>query len=393
MATLGPGTLLIHDFLAVFTVASRPLKPRASYEFLDVSGLAKDDIDAAVKTILCRENYVIKEVDKYLQHQDFLNERRREMLHKRWVENVACPLQQKIIDKVGSPRDIEKRKRLELDDYLKFKNAMGYVSLETYDSKTYDPFYMMNKDPYYLKVMVPPFLDPLLKAQRDRDQENRVLLQCERGKTYTLKMFRDTEKAELLARLPQSSLTRQNIGPNDWLAISAGYVESDLCKKSRLKVKVDRNRISWALRKAFYPSEAESEEEETVKMAHESLDCFEAQLLFLSWESQHPPSSRKARSERLGKGELVWLVVASTAHATDEAPPPASSLRLPTAGCGISWCLHSLPGSGQEASLSSQDSTPSRNYWADSAGTSEARRAAARGTTCRWKSLPEFSAL
>ncbi|XP_056680940.1 uncharacterized protein LOC103101241 isoform X2 [Monodelphis domestica] len=198
-----------------------------------VEAFAKDDIDATVKAILCRENYVIKEVDKYLQHQDFLNARRREMLHKRWVENVASPLQQKIMDKVGSPREIEKRKCQELDGYLKFKNSVGYVSLETYDSKIYDPFYMMNKDPCYLKVILPPFHDPLLKAQDDRDEENRVLLECERGKIYTMKKFRDAEKAELLAKLPQTAtVIRQNMGPNEWLAISAGYVESDHCKKS-----------------------------------------------------------------------------------------------------------------------------------------------------------------
>ncbi|XP_056680959.1 protein FAM228B isoform X5 [Monodelphis domestica] len=226
-----------------------------------VEAFAKDDIDATVKAILCRENYVIKEVDKYLQHQDFLNARRREMLHKRWVENVASPLQQKIMDKVGSPREIEKRKCQELDGYLKFKNSVGYVSLETYDSKIYDPFYMMNKDPCYLKVILPPFHDPLLKAQDDRDEENRVLLECERGKIYTMKKFRDAEKAELLAKLPQTAtVIRQNMGPNEWLAISAGYVESDHCKKSRLKVKVDRNRVSCDLREAFHPSEGAEDE-------------------------------------------------------------------------------------------------------------------------------------
>ncbi|XP_056680955.1 uncharacterized protein LOC103101241 isoform X4 [Monodelphis domestica] len=162
-----------------------------------VEAFAKDDIDATVKAILCRENYVIK----------------------------------------------------------------GYVSLETYDSKIYDPFYMMNKDPCYLKVILPPFHDPLLKAQDDRDEENRVLLECERGKIYTMKKFRDAEKAELLAKLPQTAtVIRQNMGPNEWLAISAGYVESDHCKKSRLKVKVDRNRVSCDLREAFHPSEGAEDE-------------------------------------------------------------------------------------------------------------------------------------
>ncbi|XP_068953474.1 protein FAM228B-like [Petaurus breviceps papuanus] len=198
-----------------------------------VETLVKDDIDAAVEVILCRENYIIKELDKYLQRQDFLNARRKEMLHKRWMENVACPLQQKIIDKVGSPREVEKRKRLEAEGYLRFRSAT---------------------------VTLPPFRDPLLQAQRDRDEENRAILQCETGKLYTMKEFKEIEKAERLAKLPQSSLARQNLSPNQWLKIPAGYVESELCRKSRLKVRVNRNRISSDFRKVLYPSETHGEE-------------------------------------------------------------------------------------------------------------------------------------
>ncbi|XP_043841595.1 protein FAM228B-like [Dromiciops gliroides] len=200
--------------------------------------LAKNDIDAAVERILCRENSIIKELDRYLQRQDFLNARRREMLHKRWVENVACPLQQKIVDKVGSPREIEKRKRLELEGYLRFRNAV---------------------------VTLPPFHDPLLQAQQDRDEENKAILQCETGRIYTMREFKEREKAERLARLPQSSLARQNISPSQWLKIPAGYVESEFCRKSRLKVRVNRNRISWDFRKVFYPSET-NEEESTISL-------------------------------------------------------------------------------------------------------------------------------
>lgn len=41
-------------------------------------------------------------MDTYFQHQAVFKERRREMLHKKWVENVALPLQQRIIEKVIS---------------------------------------------------------------------------------------------------------------------------------------------------------------------------------------------------------------------------------------------------------------------------------------------------
>ncbi|XP_031212517.1 protein FAM228A [Mastomys coucha] len=66
--------------------------------------LAREDIDEAVHAILFRENYVVKRLDTYLQHLAVFKERRKEMLHKKWVENVVQPLQQRITDKVISYR-------------------------------------------------------------------------------------------------------------------------------------------------------------------------------------------------------------------------------------------------------------------------------------------------
>jgi len=43
-------------------------------------------------------------LDTYLQHEAVFKERRKEMLHKKWVENVAQPLQQRIIEKLFSYR-------------------------------------------------------------------------------------------------------------------------------------------------------------------------------------------------------------------------------------------------------------------------------------------------
>ncbi|XP_072507616.1 protein FAM228B isoform X4 [Notamacropus eugenii] len=123
------------------------------------------------------------------------------------------------------------------------------------------------RENYIIKVTLPPFRDPLLQAQQDRDEENRAILQCETGKLYTMKEFKEIEKAERLAKLPQSSLARHHISPNQWLKIPARYMESELCRKSRLKVRVNRNRISSDFRKVFYPSEtngeADSSQEDT----------------------------------------------------------------------------------------------------------------------------------
>ncbi|XP_075413371.1 protein FAM228B [Tenrec ecaudatus] len=178
------------------------------------------------------------ELDKYIQHHDFLNARRKEMLYKRWIDHVADPLQKKIIEKVCSHKKIKQRRQEELEGFLKYVNKKGNVFIEHYDPNEYDPFYMIKEDPDFLKVIIPPFRDPLKKAQRDKDEENRTLLQCETGKIYTMREFKELEKS----RFPRIANSRHFMTPNEWLKLPTRYIESEFCQRSRLKVKVNSNR-------------------------------------------------------------------------------------------------------------------------------------------------------
>ncbi|XP_023588174.1 protein FAM228B isoform X1 [Trichechus manatus latirostris] len=231
-----------------------------------IEALAKEDIDAAIHSILYRENYVIKELDKHVQHHDFLNARRKEILYKRWVDHVADPLQKKIIEKVCSYKKIKKRRQEELEGFLKHVNKKGNAFIEHYDPKEYDPFYMTKEDPNFLKVIIPPFRDPLKKAQYDKDEEKRTLLQCETGKIYTMKEFKEAEKAKLHSRFPRISDSRHFMTPVEWVKLPTRYIESEFCKRSRLKVKVNVSDSSFDLKpSARVPHLQEPQEEgETV---------------------------------------------------------------------------------------------------------------------------------
>ncbi|XP_045405103.1 protein FAM228B isoform X9 [Lemur catta] len=255
------GDDLVNGTLPMLKSSKEWLEPqRLSF----MENFAKEDTDAAIQSILYREHYVIKELDKYLQHHDFLNARRKEILHKRWVDHVADPLQKKIIEKVCSHKKIKKRRQEELEDFLKHVNKKGNAFIEHYDPKEYDPFYMSKKDPNFLKVIIPPFRDPLKKAQYDKDDEKRTLLQCETGKIYTMKEFKEVEKAQLHSRFPRISNSRHFITPNEWLKLPTTYIESEFCKRSRLKVKVNFNNTSFDLKcLARAPHLLESQEEET----------------------------------------------------------------------------------------------------------------------------------
>ncbi|XP_031212524.1 protein FAM228B isoform X4 [Mastomys coucha] len=106
---------------------------------------------------------------------------------------------------------------------------------------------ILYRENYIMKVVMPPFRDPLKKAQYDKDNEKRTLLQCETGKIYTMKEFKEIEKARLHSRFPSISNSRQSMTPNEWLKMPMSYIESEFCKRSRLKVKMNFNANSFDL--------------------------------------------------------------------------------------------------------------------------------------------------
>uniref|UniRef100_F7FSA1 Family with sequence similarity 228 member B n=1 Tax=Ornithorhynchus anatinus TaxID=9258 RepID=F7FSA1_ORNAN len=157
--------------------------------------LGPDSVDTAVQSFLYRENYIWKELDKYLQHQELLNLRRQELLHKQWFESVSRPLLSAVSQKIESQssRDIERRRQVQLAEYLKYQKEKGTLFLEQYDPEEYDPF--QHKKLGQLEVKIPHLRDPLNQAAEDRLEEDRTLLQCQTGKLYTVQEYKDIVEA------------------------------------------------------------------------------------------------------------------------------------------------------------------------------------------------------
>ncbi|KAM9053460.1 protein FAM228A [Megaptera novaeangliae] len=190
-----------------------------------MEALAREDIDEAVYAILFRENYVAKRLDTYFQHLDVFKERRKELLHKKWTENVAKPLQ-RIMEKVISYKGLEKTKQENSEYFLKHTNKMEIIFGDFYDLEVYNPFYMTKKDSNYGKVTVPPFCDPLLRRQQELDEERRAVFQYKTGKRCTLKEFKELEKARQYARLPQLTFSLHRVVPKEQPKASARPVGS-----------------------------------------------------------------------------------------------------------------------------------------------------------------------
>uniref|UniRef100_A0A8C5L206 Family with sequence similarity 228, member A n=1 Tax=Jaculus jaculus TaxID=51337 RepID=A0A8C5L206_JACJA len=153
--------------------------------------LAREDIDEAVHAILFRENYVVKRLDVYFQHLAVFKERRKEMLHKKWVENVAEPLQQRIIEKVMSYKGAEKIRQEKYEYYLKPTNKLSDFQRE---EKEFDfNFYF-----------------PIGKQY------------------YTKRELKETEKARLYAKSPEFKSTLHGLSPKEWHKPSARLMSGGL---------------------------------------------------------------------------------------------------------------------------------------------------------------------
>ncbi|XP_042659332.1 protein FAM228B isoform X7 [Tyto alba] len=189
------------------------------------------DIVASAQCILDRENYFVREVDRYLRHNDYLNLRKKEILYKKWLEDVSEPLLQKIEDKMDSQsnEEIRKRKEQQLSLYLNYCKKKGYVALEVYDPSEYDPFFLKTCTDCW-KVSIPTLQDPLLEDIQRKIIETGIIKQCETGRPCSARELHELSKAEL----PLLPLSRQRMDAAEWLKIPHAYIASEVHQTKRL---------------------------------------------------------------------------------------------------------------------------------------------------------------
>ncbi|KAM9016637.1 protein FAM228B [Ara ararauna] len=202
------------------------------------------DIIVSAHCILDRENYFVREVDRYLRHNEFLDLRKKEMLYKKWLEDVSEPLLQKIEDKMDSKssEEIQKRKEEQLSLYLDYCKKKGYVILDAYDPSEYDPFFLRTSTDWW-KVSIPALQDPLLRDIQRKVIETGIIKQCETGRPCSVR-----ELNKLSRELPLLPLGRQHMDAVEWLKIPHTYIASDIYQRKRRKaISHDRDNIWYHL--------------------------------------------------------------------------------------------------------------------------------------------------
>ncbi|KAK4824296.1 hypothetical protein QYF61_013041 [Mycteria americana] len=188
------------------------------------------DVIASAQCILDRENYFVREVDRYLKHNDFLNLRKKEILYKKWLEDVLEPLLQKIEDKMDSQssEEIRKRKEQQLSLYLNYCKKKGYVALEAYDPSEYNPLFLKTCTDCW-KVSIQTLQDPLLKGIQRKFIETGIIKQCETGRPCSTRELDELSKAEL----PLLPLSRQRMDAVEWLKVPHAYIASEVHQMKR----------------------------------------------------------------------------------------------------------------------------------------------------------------
>ncbi|OCT79042.1 protein FAM228B [Xenopus laevis] len=199
------------------------------------------EIRETMHHLLDVEHHFNQSLTKYLKKTDDLELRRKEMQHKRWTERVSDPLQKTIQSYVDAQtaRDIERRRRFVLAQYLKYCNKKGFVFLRDYDSTEYDPFsHQISKQ--YLRVFMPQFLDPLLQQSQRRVEEESITLHCETGRIYSAREIHELN----MKKLPQVPLGRHGMNGIEWVKAPFGYIESEIRQKSRQRIRGTFNKES-----------------------------------------------------------------------------------------------------------------------------------------------------
>ncbi|XP_065819913.1 protein FAM228A isoform X2 [Labrus bergylta] len=142
----------------------------------------KQKANRIIQPLLETENGLVEELERFFSKRDVTELRRRELLHKHWTERVWFPLQCRVEERVSSCGPMEAKRRQSLySHYLHHCNAKGFVFLETYNLKEYNPFLLNIEKPCCFKVNRADFKDLFNPRSHKRLKEQRTAGSCEAG--------------------------------------------------------------------------------------------------------------------------------------------------------------------------------------------------------------------
>ncbi|XP_005090633.1 protein FAM228B [Aplysia californica] len=214
----------VQDWLNEKTI--KELQERADHE----SHAAKRLYTPLLET----EATFVKDVGEYLAHKDLVDLRKKEVLHKRWSDQVYEPIRRKILEAIDGTEwtHLDRRKREMHRQFLEHVNKRGFVFLEDDDREEYYAQALNDHRPAPIKIRTEALKDPLLTLGKQKSEEDRIVLRCMTGQRYT---DNDLDQVRL-PPLPLVPLGRHGVNSCKWLEMPLSNIESESRERSRRRM-------------------------------------------------------------------------------------------------------------------------------------------------------------
>ncbi|XP_075993860.1 protein FAM228A isoform X2 [Genypterus blacodes] len=137
---------------------------------------AEEEVTQIVHPLLNTGKDFVTDVERYLSQWDEAELRKKELLHKLWTGRVWTAVQKRVNEQMCN-RSAEAWMRQSLySRYLHQCNSKGFVFLETYDPKEYDPFLLNIRKPNRRQINTSEGAEPVFCQQQGGVKEKRAAL-------------------------------------------------------------------------------------------------------------------------------------------------------------------------------------------------------------------------
>jgi len=213
------------------------MQERVDYESSDIQDMYNCLIESE-KQIQCDLNSII-------ENDTEMKKRKVRLRSKKWHEQMYHPLSKKILKEMNGKNyeQLDKEKRKQYTNYLKHQNNKeGNVFLDIFAIEEYNPLYINSQRPGPLKVSTKKLVDPLLHLQDKHNEEERIAIACDLGKTLSDKEL----ETQRLPKLPLIPLGRHGTSCSTWLGMELTDIQSDVRIRKQLRRNVSRIKSTFS---------------------------------------------------------------------------------------------------------------------------------------------------
>lgn len=214
----------------------KKIQEKVDYESSDIRNMYNKLVES--------ERNLQNHLDNIIEKDLETKKRKVRLLSKKWHEQTYLPLTKKIVEEMNGDNfeKLDKEKRRQYSNYLDHhNNKEGRVYLDVFAPEEYNPLYLNSKRPGPLKAVTKKLSDPLLHLQDKHNEEERVVIACDKGEFLTDKEI----ESYRFPKLPLIPLGRHGTLCSTWLDMELTDIQSDVRVRSQERRKGVRNNSTF----------------------------------------------------------------------------------------------------------------------------------------------------